>query len=67
MLWSIKVAAENYIKVFSNKLPYVILRLNNVYGHGQDMNNLKQGMISIYLSQALKKNNIEVKGIYRKI
>ena len=57
-----KVAAENYIKVFSNKLPYVILRLNNVYGHGQDMNNLKQGMISIYLSQALKKNNIEVKG-----
>ena len=57
-----KVAAENYIKIFSNKLPYVILRLNNVYGHGQDMNNLKQGMISIYLSQALKKNNIEVKG-----
>ena len=57
-----KVAAENYIKIFSNKLPYVILRLNNIYGHGQDMNNLKQGMISIYLSQALKKNNIEVKG-----
>ena len=29
----------------------------NVYGPGQDMENLKQGMMSIYLSQAMKKKN----------
>ena len=34
----------------------------NVYGPGQDMNNMRQGMVSIYLSQALKYRKIIVKG-----
>ena len=57
-----KYAAENYLKIYSTKLPYVSLRMFNVYGPGQDMNNMRQGMVSIYLSQLLSKNKIEVKG-----
>ena len=34
----------------------------NVYGPGQDMTNLRQGMVSIYLAQALTSKNIVVKG-----
>jgi UDP-glucose 4-epimerase len=57
-----KLAAENYLRIYSNKLPFVLLRMFNVYGPGQDMNNLRQGMVSIYLAQALKQGAIEVKG-----
>ncbi len=57
-----KLAVENYLKVYKKKLPYVILRMFNVYGPGQDLKNLKQGMVSIYLAQAIKNNNIIVKG-----
>jgi UDP-glucose 4-epimerase len=34
----------------------------NVYGPGQDLSNLRQGMVSIYLAQALASGKIEVKG-----
>jgi UDP-glucose 4-epimerase len=34
----------------------------NVYGPGQDMRNLRQGMVSIFLAQALATGKIEVKG-----
>ena len=34
----------------------------NVYGPGQDLSNLRQGMVSIYLAQAFEKGQIEVKG-----
>lgn len=57
-----KLAAEGYLRVYSNQLPYVSLRMFNVYGPGQDMENLRQGMVSIYLSQALHNKNIQVKG-----
>jgi UDP-glucose 4-epimerase len=57
-----KLAAENYLRVYCKKLPFVSLRMFNVYGPGQDMNNLRQGMVSIYLAQALEKGEIEVKG-----
>ena len=57
-----KLAAENYLRVYLDKLPFVSLRMFNVYGPGQDMKNLRQGMLSIYLAQALEKRNIEVKG-----
>ena len=59
---SSKLAAENYLRIYGNKLPYVSLRMFNVYGPGQDMKNLRQGMVSIYLAQALEKGEIEVKG-----
>jgi len=57
-----KVAAEGYLKVYQKQLPYVSLRMFNVYGPGQDMENLRQGMVSIFLAQALKNKNILVKG-----
>ncbi len=57
-----KLISEHYLKMYSNKLPYVNFRMFNVYGPGQDMNNLKQGMLSIYLAQALKNKKIIVKG-----
>lgn len=57
-----KLAAENYLKVYQNQLPYVNFRMFNVYGPGQDMQNLRQGMVSIYLSYALNNQCIPVKG-----
>ena len=57
-----KHAAENYLRVHQDKLPSVSLRMFNVYGPGQDMSNLRQGMVSIYLAQALANGQIEVKG-----
>jgi UDP-glucose 4-epimerase len=57
-----KLAAENYLRVYFNKLPFVSLRMFNVYGPGQDLSNLRQGMVSIYLAQALENGKIEVKG-----
>ena len=57
-----KLASENYLKIFKKKIPYINLRMFNVFGPGQDLTNLKQGMVSIYLAQALKKNKIDVKG-----
>ena len=57
-----KLSSEQYLNVFKDKLPFVLLRMFNVYGPGQDMNNMRQGMVSIYLSQALKYRKIIVKG-----
>ncbi len=57
-----KLASENYLKVFASKVPSVSLRMFNVYGPGQDMSNLRQGMISIYLAQALNKKRITIRG-----
>ena len=57
-----KLAAENYLNVFCKQLSSVSLRMFNVYGPGQDMTNLRQGMVSIYLAQALTNKHIVVKG-----
>jgi UDP-glucose 4-epimerase len=57
-----KLAAESYLRVYQEQLPFVVLRMFNVYGPGQDMSNLRQGMVSIYLAQALSNGRIEVKG-----
>lgn len=57
-----KLAAENYLAVFAKQLPSVNMRMFNVYGPGQDMTNLRQGMVSIYLAQALANKHIVVKG-----
>ena len=57
-----KLASEKYLNVYKNQLPFVSLRMFNVYGPGQDMENMKQGMVSIYLSQAIKYGSISVKG-----
>lgn len=57
-----KYASEEYLRVYQHVLPSVVLRMFNVYGPGQDLSNLRQGMVSIYLAQALANRQIEVKG-----
>ena len=59
-----KYAAENYLRIFSQKLGLTStsLRFFNVYGAGQDLSRLDQGMLSIYLSQGLRDKQILVKG-----
>lgn len=57
-----KAAAEGYLRVFSQHTPFVSLRMFNVYGPGQDLQNLRQGMVSIYVAQALATKRIVVKG-----
>lgn len=57
-----KLAAENYLKIYQHQLPFVIFRMFNVYGPGQDLHNLRQGMVSIYLAYANKSKHIPVKG-----
>ena len=53
-------------KMLSNLSDYgikiLMLRLFNVYGPGQDLKNLKQGMLSIYLAQLINSNNLKVTG-----
>ena len=39
----------------------------NIYGPGQDLSNLRQGMVSIYLAQAIKNKKIKVKGSLNRI
>lgn len=59
-----KLASENYMRIFSQEygLKCTALRFFNVYGIGQNMENLKQGMASIYLAQAIKSRHIIIKG-----
>jgi len=57
-----KLAAEHYVKAFSDRLNTTSLRLFNVYGPGQNMDNLKQGMVSIYLAYFMKNEPVIVKG-----
>jgi len=64
-----KLAAEKMLKVLfeQHKIPVVNLRLFNVYGPGQNLNNLQQGMLSIYLYYLLYKKKILVKGSLNRI
>ena len=58
-----KLASEHYLRVYEQfGIDTTSLRLFNVYGPGQNMDNLRQGMVSIFLAQMLKDNHIHVKG-----
>lgn len=58
-----KLASEVYIKALADYgVNFTIARLFNVYGPGQDYSNLKQGMLSIFLAQAIQKGKIEITG-----
>jgi UDP-glucose 4-epimerase len=59
-----KLASEHYLRLYAEQfgIDTVALRLFNTYGPGQDMRNLKQGILSIYLGQAFKSRHIHVKG-----
>ena len=59
-----KLSAENIIKVFckTSNLEYSILRFFNIYGPGQDLNRMDQGIVSIYLSMLLNQQPFIIKG-----
>lgn len=59
-----KMASESYMRIFADEygLNTHALRFFNVYGPGQNLKNMKQGMMSIYLQQALAKRTIVVRG-----
>ncbi len=62
-----KLTSENYLKIYSKLgINTTSLRLFNVYGPGQNMENLRQGMVSIYMAYILKKQEILVKGSGRR-
>ena len=58
-----KLASEHYLRIYQTKgIQPTSLRLFNVYGPGQNLSNLRQGMVSIYLAQMLNNQKIIVKG-----
>jgi UDP-glucose 4-epimerase len=58
-----KVASEHYIRHYADEgLDTTIFRLFSVYGPGQNMENLKQGMVSIFLAYLAGNEEILVKG-----
>jgi UDP-glucose 4-epimerase len=57
-----KLASEKYLKMVGKDVLTTSLRLFNVYGPGQNMENMRQGMVSIFLQQAFSSNQITVKG-----
>ncbi len=61
-----KLASEKYMDIFHREfgIDFVSLRYFNVYGVGQNLENLKQGMVSIYLKQFFDNRfkKVEVKG-----
>lgn len=58
------IAEQIFLSLKNHNKVVKILRLFNVYGEGQNLLNMKQGMISIYLAQILsnKYKKIYVKG-----
>jgi UDP-glucose 4-epimerase len=58
-----KLASEHYLRIYAQYgVNTTALRLFNVYGPGQNLQNMRQGMVSIFLAQALKQGSIHVKG-----
>jgi len=60
-----KYTSEKYLSLYKKHydIDYTVFRLFTCYGPGQDLNNSSKGMVSIYLSQFLNKNeNIIIKG-----
>jgi len=58
-----KAAAEAYVRLYQTiGIDTTIFRLFSVYGPGQNLDNRKQGMVSIFLSYLLEKKEVVVKG-----
>lgn len=60
-----KKASEDYLRIFSSEynIDVKCLRLFNIYGNGQNLQNLNQGMVSIFLAQLLSRSDkVTVKG-----
>lgn len=58
-----KMTAEQYIRHYAETgLKTTVFRMFSVFGPGQDLSNLKQGMVSIFLAYLLKNEPVLVKG-----
>lgn len=58
-----KLASEGYVNIYYKMgIQTTSLRLFNVYGPGQNMSNLRQGMISIYMAYLMRGEKLIVKG-----
>ena len=58
-----KLASENYLRLYENYgISSTSLRLFNVYGPGQNLANMRQGMVSIFMAQMVMQGKIHVKG-----
>ncbi|MGD0534532.1 MAG: NAD-dependent epimerase/dehydratase family protein [Methanoregula sp.] len=58
-----KLSSEQYIQHFSREgLDTTCFRMFSVYGPGQNMTNMKQGMVSIFLAYLMNGEEIWVKG-----
>ena len=58
-----KLASEHYIRCFADAgLKTTCFRMFSVYGPGQNMTNMKQGIVSIFLAYLMKGEEIWVKG-----
>ena len=58
-----KLASEHYLRLYEKHgVGTTSLRLFNVYGPGQNMKNLRQGMVSIFIAMMLENKHIHVKG-----
>lgn len=58
-----KLASEHYLRLYEQYgVRSTCLRLFNVYGPGQNMSNLRQGMVSIFMAMMLDGGHIHIKG-----
>ena len=58
-----KCAAERYLKIFQDQLPFVIFRMPNVYGPGQYYPDTPpRGMVAVFLGKAIEGERIQVMG-----
>ena len=58
-----KLASEHYMRIYQQYgIESTGMRLFNVYGPGQNLGNLRQGMVSIFIAQMFDNGLIHVKG-----
>ena len=58
-----KLSSEHYIRHYASEgLKTTCFRMFSVYGPGQNMTNMKQGMVSIFLAYLMKGEEVWVKG-----
>jgi UDP-glucose 4-epimerase len=57
------MASEHYLRLYQQYgINSYALRLFTIYGPGQNMDNLRQGMVSIFMAQAYSDKHIVIKG-----
>ena len=63
-----KQASEAYMATYAQRgLTTISLRMFNVYGPGQNMENQLQGMLSIYVSQLIRGRHLVVRGSLERV